>query len=105
MSKDRLSINKTDFIAKYAEINGLSKRQAGDEVENFLTALYKTLAAGNGVKFPGFGIFTLQYCKPVAGQQNFGAHAGEPLIVPERYRLTFKVSDALKNDIRMIAVE
>lgn len=105
MIKDKLSLNKTDFVAKYAEINGISKKQAGIEVENFLTAMYKTIAAGNGVKFPGFGIFELKYCKPSVGKQNFGSHAGEPLIVPERYRLSFNASKLLKEDVRKITVD
>lgn len=105
MSKDRVAMNKSTFVARYAEINGISKRRASIEVDNFLTALYKTLAGGEGVKFPGFGNFVLKYRKPSVGHLNFGPNAGGPMVVPERYNLAFDASNALKDDVRKIAVD
>ena len=104
-TKDRVAINKTEFVSRYAQINGISKRQAAAEVDNFLTAVYKTVASGEGVKLPGFGSFLLKYRKPMVTQCNFGGNAGKPMVVPERYSLIFEPCEALKGDVKKITVD
>lgn len=105
MNRDKKCIIKSEFVDRYSQINGITKKQAGIEVENFLTAMYRTLAGGNGVKLQGFGQFNLKYRKATTNKMNFGKSAGEIAVVPEHYSLTFTPCEALKADVNSITVE
>lgn len=104
-TKNRDMITKSEFVGRYADINGVTKKQAGIEVENFLTALYKTLIVGDGVQFPGFGAFGLSYNKPRITKMQFGEHAGEIKATPARYRVVFYPSQAMRSDTRSLPID
>ena len=97
--------HKKEFIARYAQENGISKVQAAEEISRFVDTLSKTLSDGIGVQFIGFGSFVLRYTKPTTSVVQIGPRKGQTAIIPEHYALKFVPSDNLRQSIKNLDVE
>ncbi|MEO0000130.1 MAG: hypothetical protein RL766_176 [Bacteroidota bacterium] len=52
-------MNKAELIAKLADDAGITKRQANDTLDSFISAVTKTLKGGGKVTLVGFGTFSV----------------------------------------------
>jgi DNA-binding protein HU-beta len=52
-------MTKAEFVDQVAQKTGLTKKQAGDAVEAFLSTVEQTLKSGGEVQFTGFGKFSV----------------------------------------------
>lgn len=98
-------IYKTEFIDTYAKENGITKKQAGEEIDRFLGTLYNILASGTGIRFTNFGTFAFRQTKPSAAVVQIGPRKGETVIIPEHYMLKFVPCEALRQTIKSLDVD
>ena len=52
-------MNKAELITKISEDAGITKKQAGDALDSFTSAVAKTLKKGDKVTLVGFGTFSV----------------------------------------------
>ncbi len=52
-------MNKAELIGKLADDAGITKRQANDTLDSFISAVTKTLKGGGKVTLVGFGTFSV----------------------------------------------
>lgn len=68
-------MNKTELIARVAEVSGLSKPDAGSAIDATFQVIEETLKAGDDVRVVGFGSFQVSERKasmrrnPATGEQ------------------------------------
>lgn len=96
---------KNEYVVRYAEENGITKKQAAEEIDRFITTTYRTLATGIGIRFTGFGSFTLKRVNPAKYTVRVGPKSGEDIVIPAHYSLRFTPSEALKAAVKEIEVE
>lgn len=53
-------MNKVEFIARVAELSGITKKDATVAVNAALETITETLAKGESVAFVGFGVFNVK---------------------------------------------
>lgn len=61
-------MTKSEFVDAVAEKAGLSKRDAGEAVDAFLSTIESELAKGGEVAFSGFGKFSVTHRKARTGR-------------------------------------
>lgn len=87
-----MTINKTDFVNRMAEIGGITKKEANRGVDAFIETLIDCLSDGCAVKFVGFGRFELKTMKEKSARN---PRTGESCIVPEHKKVKFYAGEAL----------
>ena len=90
-------LNKTEFINKIAEENGMSKASVHQAVNIVLDGIVKTMVDDGGVNFTGFGQF---YVKDVEEKEARNPINGETIVVPEHGQAKFKFGKTVKDAVR-----
>ena len=98
-------MNKTEFVAKYAEINKVTKISSAEEVDRFIKAMYQMIATGRSVMLTGFGKFDIYQVPERRGVYNMGEHKGEAYVSPAHFKVVFKPCESLEDDIYKLEAE
>lgn len=84
---------KKDIVEEVAQKTGLNKSIVREIVDKFLMVVYTALEEGKRVELRGFGVFEV---KKVKGRKARNPKTGEPVLIPERNKVTFKISRLYK---------
>ena len=90
-------MNKTDFIAKIAETNDLTKKLAGEVVDMFITGISEALITGEEVSISGFGKFSVT---ERAARMGINPSTGDTIQIAASKSVKFKVGKALKDSVQ-----
>ena len=86
---------KNDVIDHLANnLEGLTKKQAGEAFDEIFDFLGKRLGDGDKVQIPGFGIFQISERKERQGRN---PQTNEPMTIPASKSVRFKPGKALKD--------
>ncbi len=89
-------MTKKDFIDRYAEKTGESKKRSAELVEAFLEVVEDSLAAGSGVQFVGWGSFEV---KETAERMGRNPKTGEAIKIPAKKAVKFKAGKKLSDKV------
>lgn len=84
---------KKDIVEEIARKTGLNKSIVKEITDEFLLVLLRALGEGKRIELRGFGVFNV---KKVKGKKGRNPKTGEEVLVPERNKVTFKVSKLYK---------
>jgi DNA-binding protein HU-beta len=87
-------LNKTDLIAKVAELTDLSKKDATKAVDAVFDAISDALQAGDKVQLVGFGNFEVRERQARKGRN---PQTGEEIDIPASKMPAFKPGKSLKD--------
>lgn len=90
-------INKKEFANRMAEISGIKKYQARENVDLFIETIIDCLKDEDVIKIHGFGRFELKTIKEKPAQN---PKTGEKCIVPEHKKVKFYATDGLDKKIK-----
>ena len=90
-------MTKSEFIDAVAAEAGLSKKDAGDAVDAFLSVVEKTLKSGGEVAFSGFGKFSVTQRKARTGRN---PATGETIQIKASKAPKFSAGAALKKAVK-----
>jgi DNA-binding protein HU-beta len=90
-------MTKEDMINMMADKSGISKRQAGDALEAFMTGVTGRLVDGEKVSFSGFGTFSVSQRK---ARQGRNPQTGATISIPATQVPVFKAGKNLKEAVR-----
>lgn len=85
-------MNKGEFIEKYAEKTGMSKKAAGEAVNAFFEVVSETLKGGDKIVFPG--AFKAKVTERAA-RTGRNPQTGEEMAIPAKKAIKAKFSDNL----------
>ena len=91
-----MTLTKADLVQKVYEIHDLTKVQAADAVETFLSISKNCLENGHDLLVSGFGKFNVKVKKARRGRN---PQTGDELILDARKVVTFKPSGILRDRI------
>lgn len=89
-------MTKKDFIDKYAEKIGESKKKTTELVEAFLGVVEESLVEGNNVQFVGWGTFDVKQTKERQGRN---PKTGEAITIPAKKAVKFKAGKKLADKV------
>jgi len=87
-------LNKTDLIAKVAELTDLSKKDATKAVDAVFDAISDALQTGDKVQLVGFGNFEVRERQARKGRN---PQTGEEIDIPASKMPAFKPGKSLKD--------
>lgn len=90
-------MTKDEMIAIMAEEASISKRQATDALQTFMSSVTKQLKSGNKVSFSGFGTFSVSKRKARIGRN---PQTGAAIDIPATKVPVFKAGKHLKEAIK-----
>jgi DNA-binding protein HU-beta len=90
-------LNKTELIAKVAEVTELSKKDATQAVDAVFDVIAETLQSGEKVQIVGFGNFEVRERSARKGRN---PQTGEEIEIPAGKVPAFKPGKALKDGIK-----
>lgn len=90
-----MTLTKADLIEKLS-LNGLSKKQSPEVMENLLEIMKQTLESGEDILISGFGKFCV---KNKGRRRGRNPATGEDLYLNARRVITFQCSGVLKDKI------
>ena len=90
-------MTKDDMIAMIAAGAGLTRRQATQALETFMSGVTSQLKSGRKVSFSGFGTFTVSKRKARTGRN---PRTGAPISIPASKVPVFRAGTRLKEAIR-----
>ncbi|MEO3945213.1 HU family DNA-binding protein [Gorillibacterium sp. CAU 1737] len=90
-------MNKTDLIAKVAEVSELSKKDATKAVEAVFDAIAEALQAGDKVQLVGFGNFEVRERSARKGRN---PQTGEEIEIEASKVASFKAGKTLREGLR-----
>ena len=93
-------ITKKDFVDYVANTNGISKRQAAEEVTRVFDAIGDILVEGAEDLRTSFGTFAIQEVAETKRRYTFGANKGEEYIVPAHRRIAFKAAGPIRAELK-----
>lgn len=85
-------MTKGEFIEKFAEKTGMTKKAAGEAVDAFFDTVSDALKAGDKIVFPG--LFKAEVGIRAA-REGKNPQTGEKLMIPEKKVVKAKLSDKL----------
>ena len=85
-------MTKTEFVEKYAEKTGMSKKDAANAVNAFFDVIADALKAGDKVVFPGTFKAEVTERKARTGRN---PHTGEEIEIPAKKTIKAKLSDKI----------
>jgi len=92
-----MTVTKADLINEiYKTHQGMSKSQAAESVETFLSLSKSALIAGNGLLLSKFGKF---HVKDKRSRKGRNPRTGDVLIIDERRVVTFSTSLTLRSRV------
>lgn len=86
-------MNKQELIERIADGAGLSKKDATNSVDCFISTIEESLKKGEKVAITGFGTFDIKVSKP---RQARNPKTGATISIPEKKAPKFKVGKAFK---------
>jgi integration host factor subunit alpha len=89
-------MTKADLVELIYERIGLSKKEAGEIVEEVFAIVRDKLCEGEKVKISGFGTFVVNHKRARRGRN---PQTGEPITIDSRTVLSFKPSQLLKERV------
>lgn len=89
-------MTKKEFIKRIAEKEELSKKEAGDLVETFLTTIEDALIAGEDVQFVGWGTFKV---KETQARKGRNPKTGEEIQIAAKKVAKFKAGKKLADKV------
>ena len=89
-------MTKSQFIAAMAEMNGVSKKEAKESWDGFLSFIYKHIKEDGEVNFPGLGKLQKKDRKARKGRN---PATGEEIQIPAKTVLKFRVAKAAKDEV------
>jgi DNA-binding protein HU-beta len=89
-------LNKNDFIKEVATKAELTQKDAGKALEVIFATIQETLAAGEKLKFVGFGAFEV---RDRAERKILSPATGEEMIIPATKVPAFKAGKGLKEAV------
>ena len=92
-----LDMNKTELIAKVAELSELTKKDATKAVDAVFEAISQSLQAGDKVQIIGFGNFEV---RERAARKGRNPQTGEEIDIAASKVPAFKPGKALKDAIK-----
>ncbi|GAQ78256.1 hypothetical protein KFL_000100220 [Klebsormidium nitens] len=95
------ALNKKEFIDKVAGITKFNKYDTKTVVDTVFDAIIETVAEGDKVQIPGFGVFEPRIRKERKGRN---PRTGEALIIPEARIPHFTVGQYFKNEVNGITI-
>jgi len=87
-------MTKKEFISAMAEKSGLTKKEASNAYDAFVSTVTEELKKGEKVQLIGFGNFEVIERAARSGRN---PHTNEVLELPAKYAPKFKASKALKD--------
>ena len=90
-------MTKDQMIALIAENSKITKKQATDAVQTFMSTVTKQLKRGEKVSFAGFGTFSTSKRKARIGRN---PQTGAKINIPARRVPVFKAGKHLKEAVR-----
>lgn len=90
-------MTKDDMIAMIATSAGLTRKQATQALETFMSGVTAQLKSGRKVSFSGFGTFTVSKRKARTGRN---PRTGAPITIPASKVPVFRAGTRLKEAIR-----
>lgn len=87
-------MNKTELIAKVAELTDLSKKDASKAVDAVFDAISESLQGGDKVQLVGFGNFEVKSREARKGRN---PQTGEEIDIPASKIPSFKAGKSLKD--------
>ena len=85
-------MTKGEFVERFAEKTGMSKKAAADAVEAFIGTIEETVKAGDKVVFPG--TFKAEL-KDIPARTGRNPQTGEEMIIPAKKAIKVKVTAKL----------
>jgi DNA-binding protein HU-beta len=89
-------MNKTDLVAKMAEVSGLSKKDAEKALKAFEEVVTAELIAGGDVRLVGFGTFDV---KERAAHEGVNPQTKAKITIAASKAPRFKAGKALKDAV------
>ena len=90
-------MNKSELIQAIADEAELSKRDAAEFVDAFVSVVTQTLKDGNDVTLVGFGVF---HVSERAERQGRNPKTGETLTIPATKKPRFRPGKPLKEAVK-----
>jgi len=90
-------MTKEEMIATMAEQSGISKKQASEALQAFMSGVTKQLIEGQKVSFAGFGTFSVSNRKARTGRN---PQTGAAIQIPATRVPVFKAGKHLKVAVR-----
>ena len=87
-------MNKVELITRMAEIEGTTKKAAGEHLDAVESVISETLAKGEEVKISGFGTFSVS---ERAAREGRNPMTGETIQIAASKSPKFKAAKALKD--------
>lgn len=83
-------MTKAEFVEKFAEEMGMSKKDAAAAVEGYHRVLVNALKAGEKIVIPGYAKFEI---KESAERKGINPATGEEMIIPAKKSIKAKFAD------------
>ena len=90
-------MTKDEMVAKIATKSGITKRQASETLEIFMSTITGQLNKGKKVSFSGFGSFSVSKRKARMGRN---PQTGATISIPARKVPVFRAGKHLKEAVR-----
>ncbi len=90
-------MTKEEMIALMAQDSGISKKQATDALQSFMTGVTSQLTKGDKVSFAGFGTFSVSKRK---ARQGRNPQTGATIEIPATQVPVFKAGKHLKTAVK-----
>ena len=90
-------MTKEEMIALMAEKTGISKKQAGEALQTFMSSVTGQLKKGKKVSFSGFGTFSVSKRKARKGRN---PQTGATITIPATKVPVFRAGKHLKEAVR-----
>ncbi|MCK5732407.1 MAG: HU family DNA-binding protein [Tenericutes bacterium] len=90
-------MNKSELVARIADLADLSKRDAEKALNSTVLAIQEALVKGEKVVLTGFGTFEVKLRKARIGHD---PRTGAKINIPELNAPTFKAGKVLKEKVR-----
>ena len=90
------TITMKQIAAELADKHDLSKKQVETIFGDMITSFGKNLKKGNRIRIPGLGILQVKQTKARMGRN---PATGEPIKIPAKRKVAFRVSKDLKESV------
>ena len=91
-----MSLNKAQIVEGIHQGTGLTRKQAGDALENIIDIIKNRLEVGESVLISGFGRFAVKEKRP---RQVRNLATGKSMTLDGRKVVSFKCSNVLKDKL------
>jgi len=89
-------LKKSEIATTIAEMNGITKKLAGEVIDNYCAMITNHIATGGEVVIPGVGKLKTKLSPP-RGSRN--PKTGEAIQVPEKTKVVFRAANTLKAEL------